>query len=63
MPTNTWEPPPRQSDTDNGPHSRSDEPRNFETASSEHAGNYDASAASEGSYGEHDDINMHGSER
>jgi hypothetical protein len=64
MPTNTWEPPPRQSDSDSRARTnRSDEPRNSEPARRDYGRNHDASAESERSYSELNEINVHGSER
>ena len=64
MPTNTWEPPPRPSDTGSRHGSgRSDEPRNFETARRERARNHDASFDQEPTPVDDEDINTHGSER
>jgi hypothetical protein len=64
MPTKPWEPPPRQSDTENSaPSGRSAEPRNFEALSGEPGGNHDASLEPESARPEGEDINTHGSER
>jgi hypothetical protein len=64
MPTNTWEPPPRQSDTRNRMRENaSAEPRNFEPARHEDDRNPDASAESEFSLSAVEDINTQGSER
>jgi hypothetical protein len=63
MPTKTWEPPPRQTDTEAGPHeSGSAEPRNFETPRRDRGRNPDASSAELGQV-DYDEINLHGSER
>lgn len=64
MPTKTWEPPPRQPDTNTrAPSGRSVEPRNFETLSREPGRNHDASLDLERTRAEDEDINTHGSER
>lgn len=64
MPTKTWEPAPRPSDTDRHGSNRSDEPRNFETARRERAWNHDARFDGESAAPDaHEDINTHGSER
>ncbi len=64
MPTKTWEPPPRQSDTGTSPRRvETVEPRNFEPGDTDPARNPDAAHDGEPGRMEHADINMHGSER
>jgi hypothetical protein len=64
MPTNTWEPPPRQSDTRiRVRDGRRDEPRNFEATRREDDRDPDAPAESELRLGGVEDINTNGSER
>ena len=63
MPTKTWEPPPRQSDSKTRPPAASTaEPRNFEPARADRARKPDAPAAERG-HVDYDEINLHGSER
>lgn len=64
MPTKTWEPPPKQPETDAHPHQAgSAEPRNFATVGRERARNHDASAPPERGSADYEEINTHGSER
>jgi hypothetical protein len=64
MPTKTWQPPSRQSDSDISPNPvRADEPRNFEPAHREPGGNSDVPSDLESAPLEDDEINTHGSER
>lgn len=64
MPTDTWEPPPRPSDTnDRGGSDRNDEPRKFETAHGGRARKHDASFDRDAAPDACEEINTHGSER
>ena len=66
MPMDTWEAPPRQSDTGIAPRSGAGaEPRNFETPRMDRALNPDAAPDGEHAAAEYEceDINTHGSER
>ena len=63
MPTKTWEPPPRQSDSKIPTHApKTAEPRNFESPRGDRARNPDAPEPEPG-YLDYDEINLHGSER
>ena len=64
MPTNTWETPPMQSDTDARVHQAGTvEPGNFESGRGDDGGNPDASIAPEHGRVDYDEINFNGSER
>jgi hypothetical protein len=64
MPTKTWEPPPRQRDTESwAVAGRSDEPRNIETPPRDRGLNPDAAPDRDCSRADDEDINFHGSER
>jgi hypothetical protein len=64
MPTKTWEPPPRQSDTETrSAAGRSDESRNIETPPTGRGRNPDAAPDLDRTGPDHEDINTHGSER
>ena len=64
MPTKTWEPPPRQSDTETrSVAGRNDEPRNIETPPTGRGRNHDGLLDPERMGLESEDINTHGSER
>ena len=61
MPTKTWEPQPRQSDSKIRPRpAHTAEPRNFEPSREDRGGNPDAP---EPGHVDYDEINLHGSER
>ena len=64
MPTKTWEPPPRQSDTGTLPRrDEKAEPRNFAPGSGDGGWNPDAPSVPELDRIDDVEINMHGSER
>lgn len=63
MPTKTWEPPPRQTDSETHPQTPSTaEPRNFESSRGDRGRNPDKPAPERGAV-DYDEINVHGSER
>jgi hypothetical protein len=64
MPTKTWEPPPRQSDTEARPErARGAEARKFASPRNEPARNPDAPDELDRGRVDYDEINTHGSER
>jgi hypothetical protein len=64
MPTKTWEPPPRQWDTESwSAAGRTDEPRNIEPPPRDRGLNPDAAPDRDRSRPADEDINFHGSER
>ena len=64
MPTKTWQPQTRQSDSDISPNpARAAEPRNFEPAHRDHGRNPDVPSDVESARFDDEEINTHGSER